>query len=413
MKQIFVYENWRGVSSTLIGTLYVENLRGKEICSFEYDNEWLKNSGGFILDPDLSLFKGRQFAPVDKELFGIFEDSCPDRWGRTLMDRRESILARAESRKPRSLTESDYLLGVHDMSRMGALRFKTNKNEAFLSDNSDMAAPPWVALRKLNDAVTALENDPIHSDKWLQMLIAPGSSLGGARPKANVVDPDGSLWIAKFPSKNDKTNCSAWEKSVYELAEMCGLTVSESRLEKFSKYGSTFLVKRFDRNFDRRIHFTSAMALLGGKDGENNYGYTDIVSFIKSAGANPKKDLVELWKRIVFNILVSNTDDHLRNHGFLLSEKGWVLSPLFDVNPNPYGEYLSLNITETDSALSLELALEASELYGMSSATAKKDIVEMKKIVSENWRQIATKNGISRSEQSFMESAFVAAEKFF
>lgn len=411
MKQIFVYENWRGVSPTLIGTLYVENSRGKEICSFEYDNEWLKNTSGFILDPDLSLFKGRQFAPVDKELFGIFEDSCPDRWGRTLMDRRESILARAESRKPRSLTESDYLLGVHDMSRMGALRFKTNKNEAFLSDNSDMAAPPWVALRKLNDAVIALENDPIHSDKWLQMLIAPGSSLGGARPKANVVAPDGSLWIAKFPSKNDKTNCSAWEKSVYELAEMCGLTVSESRLEKFSKYGSTFLVKRFDRNFDRRNHFTSAMALLGGKDGENNYGYTDIASFIKSAGANPKKDLVELWKRIVFNILVSNTDDHLRNHGFLLSEKGWVLSPLFDVNPNPYGEYLSLNITETESALSLELALEASEMYGMSSATAQKDIAEMKKTVSENWRQIATKNGISRSEQSFMESAFSNAEK--
>ena len=293
---------------------------------------------------------------------------------------------------------------------LGALRFKTNEKGAFLSDNSDMAAPPWVALRKLNDAVTALENDPIHSDKWLQMLIAPGSSLGGARPKANVVAPDGSLWIAKFPSKNDKTNCSAWEKSVYELAGMCGLTVSESRLEKFSKYGSTFLVKRFDRDFDRRIHFTSAMALLGGKDGENNYGYTDIASFIKSAGANPKKDLVELWKRIVFNILVSNTDDHLRNHGFLLSEKGWIFSPLFDVNPNPYGEYLSLNISETDSTLSLELALDASELYGISSATAKKYITEMKNVVSENWRPIATKNGISRSEQSFMESAFSAAD---
>lgn len=246
MKQILVYENWLRAAPTRIGTLFVEGARGKEVCSFEYDNEWLKHSGSFMLDPDLSLFKGRQFAPVGKELFGIFKDSCPDRWGRTLMDRRESIIARSESRKPRKLMESDYLLGVHDMSRMGALRFKANEEGPFLSDDSDMAAPPWVALRKLNDAVAAFESDTTHSDKWLQMLIAPGSSLGGARPKANVISPDGCLWIAKFPSKNDKINCGAWEKTVYELAEMCGLNVSESRLEKFSRYGSTFLVKRFD-----------------------------------------------------------------------------------------------------------------------------------------------------------------------
>ena len=185
MKQILVYENWLRAAPTRIGTLFVEGARGKEVCSFEYDNEWLKHSGSFMLDPDLSLFKGRQFVPVGKELFGIFEDSCPDRWGRTLMDRRESIIARSESRKPRKLMESD------------------------------MAAPPWVALRKLNDAVAAFESDTTHSDKWLQMLIAPGSSLGGARPKANVIAPDGSLWIAKFPSKNDKINCGAWEKTVY------------------------------------------------------------------------------------------------------------------------------------------------------------------------------------------------------
>lgn len=153
MKQILVYENWRSETPTLIGRLFIEGTRGKEVCSFEYDSKWLKQSSGFILDPDLSLFNGRQFAPVGKELFGIFEDSCPDRWGRTLMDRREMILARSESRKPRSLTESDYLLGVHDMSRMGALRFKTEESGPFLSDNSDLAAPPWVALRELNDAV--------------------------------------------------------------------------------------------------------------------------------------------------------------------------------------------------------------------------------------------------------------------
>lgn len=408
MKQILVYENWLRAAPTRIGTLFVEAARGKEVCSFEYDNEWLKHSGSFMLDPDLSLFKGRQFVPVGKELFGIFEDSCPDRWGRTLMDRRESIIARSESRKPRKLMESDYLLGVHDMSRMGALRFKANEDGPFLSDDSDMAAPPWVALRKLNDAVAAFESDTTHSDKWLQMLIAPGSSLGGARPKANVIAPDGSLWIAKFPSKNDKINCGAWEKTVYELAEMCGLNVSESRLEKFSRYGSTFLVKRFDRESGRRIHFTSALALLGHTDGDDDCGYTEIASFIKSAGAAPKKDLLELWKRIVFNILVSNTDDHLRNHGFLLSEKGWTLSPLFDVNPNPYGEFLSLNISDSDSTLSLELAQDVCELYGLPAAKAKATITEMQKIVCANWRKTATRNGISRNEQSFMESSFAS-----
>lgn len=252
MKQILVYENWRSETPTLIGRLFIEGTRGKEVCSFEYDSKWLKQSSGFILDPDLSLFNGRQFAPVGKELFGIFEDSCPDRWGRTLMDRREMILARSESRKPRSLTESDYLLGVHDMSRMGALRFKTEESGPFLSDNSDLAAPPWVALRELNDAVADFEKDPNKADKWMQMLIAPGSSLGGARPKANVVAPDGSLWIAKFPSKKDKINCSAWEETAYELAKMCGLSVVDCCLEKFSKFGSTFLVKRFDRELDRR-----------------------------------------------------------------------------------------------------------------------------------------------------------------
>ena len=351
MKRILVYENWRKKEPTLIGNLYIEGVKGKEVCSFEYDSGWLKDSDNLQLDPDLSLFKGRQFAPAEKQLFGIFEDSCPDRWGRTLMDRREAAIARAESRKPRSLTESDYLLGVHDKSRMGALRFKLEDSEQFLSDNSEMAAPPWIALRKLNDAVAEFENDKARSDKWLQMLIAPGSSLGGARPKANVIAPDGSLWIAKFPSRNDKSNCGAWEKTIYELAGMCGLSVVESKLEKFSKIGSTFLVKRFDR------------------------------------------------------------DDHLRNHGFLLTAKGWTLSPVFDVNPNPYGENLSLNVTENDSTISTELALETCEFFGMPCAKAKSTIAEMRRTVKENWQLIANTNGIPRSEQAFMAPAFAEAEK--
>lgn len=409
-KTIFVYENWSSQEPVLIGKLYVDNSKGKEVFSFEYDNDWLTNTEKlFMLDPTLALYKGRQYAPLDSSLFGVFTDSAPDRWGRVLMNRREAILARKEERKPNKLLESDYLLGVYDEARMGALRFSLVENE-FLSNDEEMAVPAWTSLRTLEEASRKFEEDETSfSDKWLKQLLGPGSSLGGARPKATIKDVDGSLWIAKFPSNNDSQNIGAWEKVVHDLAKLCGLNVPESKLEKFSNRGDTFLVKRFDRDGERRIHFASAMTMLGKKDGasgSDGTSYLDIVSFIKSNGSSPKEDLIELWKRVVFNMAVSNTDDHLRNHGFILDKNGWRLSPLYDVNPVSSGNELSLNINEFDSTISKELALETAKYYGITEKDAIRYLNEIVEVVNSNWERIARGYGISRSSIETMRPAF-------
>jgi serine/threonine-protein kinase HipA len=410
-KTIYVYENWRTEVPSLIGILRASFVRGVESFSFEYAPEWLSSDeSSYPLDPDLSLYKGRQYAPLDKKLFGLFADSCPDRWGRLLMTRKEAIEARKEDRKPRKLTDSDFLLGVYDESRMGALRFSLEEGGEFVSNERAYATPPWISLRTLENASIAFENDDSGLDeRWLQELLAPGSSLGGARPKATVQASDGALWIAKFPSKHDESNTGAWEKAVHELARRCSLDVPESKLETFSQNGSTFLVKRFDRDGKRRIHFASAMTLLGKTDGASSAdgtSYLDIAAFIRANGAEPKHDLKELWKRIVFNMAVSNTDDHLRNHGFLLTPSGWKLSPLFDVNPSPFGDRLSLNITELDNSIDPELALEVSEYFGLSKSEAEKAAAEIVTTVQENWVRIAERFGLSRGAVEYMRSAF-------
>ncbi len=407
-KKIYVYENWSNKEPQKIGTLYVDLSKGKEIFSFEYEENWLKNPFAFVLDPDLALYGGRQYVPLNKALFGIFSDSAPDRWGRVLMDRRESISAKKEGRKAQKLLESDYLLGVYDGSRMGGLRFSLEEGGEFLSNDKKMAAPPWTSLRTLEEAARNFEKEEISfSDKWLQQLIGPGSSLGGARPKASVRDVDGSLWIAKFPSKHDTYNNAAWEKVVHDLAALCGLNVPPSKLEKFSRYGDTFLVKRFDRIGERRLHFSSAMTMLGRVDGESSSAsYLELAEFLRASGAMPKRDLIELWKRIVFNMAVSNTDDHLRNHGFILQDGGWSLSPLYDVNPNPTGEYLSLNVSENDSSIALELALETAKYYGLANDKANAIAKEIIKIVNENWQKSAKSYGIPRSDIENMRSSF-------
>ena len=412
-KIIYVYFDWYN-SPTLLGRLFVDVNRGKEAFSFEYDKKWIQmcEIGDFpnvSLDPDLPLFSGRQYLPLGKKIFGVLSDSCPDRWGRLLMQRREAIVAKQEERKPKSLTESEFLLGVYDETRMGALRFSLDEDGTFLSSDKELAAPPWTKLRTLESASLAFESSGNKDEeKWLKQLLAPGSSLGGARPKASVLAPDASLWIAKFPSKNDEWNTGAWEMVTHALAIKCDLNVPDAKLENFSSQGSTFLVKRFDRNGNKRIHFSSAMTLLGKTDGEGSEGtsYLDIASFIKSHGASPKRDLNELWKRIVFNMAVSNTDDHLRNHGFILSKNGWILSPLYDVNPNIYGENLSLCVSENDSAISFELALSVAEYFYISSSEAISYVDKVKSTVETEWREIATKYKLSRSAISFMEPAF-------
>lgn len=256
----------------------------------------------------------------------------------------------------------------------------------------------------------AFENDNTGlEEKWLKQLIAPGSSLGGARPKASVMAPDGSLWIAKFPSKHDDFNSGAWEMVAHDLAMKCGLNVPEAKVEKFSKLGTTFLVKRFDRVGAQRIHFSSAMTMLGKKDGANatdGSSYLEIVSFLKADGAKPKRDLEELWKRIVFSMAVSNTDDHFRNHGFILSDEGWELSPLYDVNPDIYGEYLSLNVDADNSSIDFELAVQAAPYYGIGKKYAVQEVDKIKNTVRENWKELAKKYGISRGEIERMSPAF-------
>lgn len=410
-KKIFVYENFSSVEPQLMGTLFVDHIRGRENYSFAYDKNWIKNSSYAIsLDPDLQMLDGRQHPFGGKDIFGIFADSSPDRWGRVLMTRRERIIADQEGRKPKKLLNSDFLLGVYDETRMGAIRFKLDEDGPFLSDDDKTPTPPWTSLRTLEEAARQFENDESGLEqKWVKQLIKPGSSLGGARPKATVVDTEGNLWIAKFPSKHDEFNVGAWEKVVHDLAKMCGLHVPESKLTSFSKYGSTFLVKRFDRDGDRRIHFASAMTMLGKQDGASaadGTSYLDIVSFIKSNGAQPKKDLVELWKRIVFSMAVSNTDDHLRNHGFILTKNGWCLSPMYDVNPIPEGYELSLCVNEDDPTISIELAIETAPYFDINKQDAAAMAKEIVLTVRNSWEKTAEKCGFSWAAIERMRPAF-------
>lgn len=411
-KTIFVYDDFSTELPVLMGSLYVNVIKGGESYSFEYDKEWLRKTGlTLTLDPELMPYSGRQY-PTGKNIFGLFADASPDRWGRVLMNKRERILAEKEGRKPSKLYDSDYLLGVYDETRMGGIRFKANQEGPFLSDDKETAAPPWATLRTLEEASRNFENDETGlTEKWLNQLIKPGSSLGGARPKATVVDTKDQLWIAKFPSKNDENDTGAWEMVAHDLAALCGLNVPEAKLEKFSPLGSTFLIKRFDRMGSKRVHFASAMTLLGKTDGASaadGSSYLDIAAFIKSYGAQPKKDLVELWKRIVFNMAVTNTDDHLRNHAFILTDKGWILSPLYDVNPVPYGDELSLNVDEEDNSISIDLAVQTAVRFGISESDAEAQAEEILEIVRENWEKTAAGYGLSRRQIEEMRPAFSA-----
>ncbi|WP_298954767.1 type II toxin-antitoxin system HipA family toxin [uncultured Nonlabens sp.] len=413
-REILVYAHWVGFNEpTLMGILYASLNKGKELFSFEYNAEWLKLKEATAIDPDLQLFSGPQYLNVDKSNFGIFLDSSPDRWGRLLMRRKEAALARKEERKQRNLFESDYVLGVFDANRMGALRFKTAIDGAFLDDNAQMAAPPWTALRDLEYASLQLERDDAPDDpeylQWLNMLMAPGSSLGGARPKANVQDTDGSLWIAKFPSGNDDKDIGAWEQLIYEMAIQCGIDMAESRIQKFSHHQHTFITKRFDRTADgQRIHFASAMTLLGYTDGvdhQDGVSYLDLVEFLMKNGAEIDEDLIKLWTRIVFNICVSNTDDHLRNHGFILTDAGWILSPAYDINPIEGGNGLKLNIDSEDNSQNLDLALSVAPYFRLDQEDAQLIIDRILNVVS-SWQVFAKKIGLSRAEIERMSACF-------
>ncbi len=395
-----------------LGKLYVGNIKGKDIFSIELSSDYLKSKySKEKIDPEIENYIGRQYMSSDKTIFGFLSDASPDRWGRVLIRKKESELAKKENRKPRQLSEVDYLLGVYDESRMGALRLKLDYDGDFLASSKEEIVPPWVYLRTLEEYALRFDNDEEIDDKWIKNLLLPGSSLGGARPKATVYSPSGDLWIAKFPSKKDNYDVGAWEAVAYELAKICGLNISDFKAEKFSKYGTTFLTKRFDRNGGKRVHFISFMTLLNAKDGESeNYSYIDLASYIKSNSSRPNYDLKELWKRIVFNMSITNIDDHLRNHGVLLRENGIELSPLYDINPTPYGDRLSLNITSNDNIIDANNLLSTYMFYNLSKDEAIKLYNDVVTKVNLNWRKVAKSYNISNTSIEEMSQAFSLKE---
>ena len=409
--EIYVYAGWE--SNRKIGTIFVDMLNGSEVVAFAYEPQWLQIHPGLILDPTLEQTPYRAYS-YDKMLFGAFQDSCPDRWGRRLIDRRESIYAAKENRRPRRFMETDYMLGLQDICRSGGFRFKTDENGDFLG-NDGLSVPPVSTIRELEQISLGYENG--NDDRWIQQLVNPGSSLGGARPKANVRDTDGSLWIAKFPSKYDDYDVGAWEKVVHDLAGKCGIRIPESRLCRYSDLGSTFLVKRFDREYDRdgnekRIHFASAMTMLGMRDGHTDKtGFLDLADAVSRLTINSDSELEQLFKRVVFDIAISNQDDHLRNHGFLLTDNKWTLSPSYDMNPVYNADYLSMYIDFDDGRRSFDKALETAVYYHLTEEEAKQIIKSIVGTVADLWQSLASKYGINESDRKLMAPAFELAQK--
>lgn len=407
--EIYVYADWEEFSTPmLVGILRSTIIKTKEHFSFNYDKGWLHSKYAQQIDPDLKLYSGEQHSE-DSKNFRVFLDSCPDRWGRLLMKRREAIFARQEKRRPNVLNEVNYLLGVHDRYRLGALRFKRTIDGDFMDNDEKLAAPPISSLRELEHAANQVEDNGDTTDpaylKWLNMLMSPGSSLGGARPKASVVDEHEQLWIAKFPSTHDDYDIAAWEFVTYKLAVAAGIDMAECRIDKFESHHHTFLTKRFDRTPETRLHFTSAMTQLGYYDGEYDASYLELAQFLWENGSNTKADLAQLWRRIVFNIAVSNIDDHLRNHGFIYYNDGWILSPAYDINPVTPAKGLHLNITENDNSLDYELAMEVIEFFQLEHSEAESIKSQVLKQVGK-WQEVASKAGISRGEQQLMAPAF-------
>ena len=408
---VWVYAHWQGMPDPKwIGILSSQQAKGKTTFSFAYNPAWLNSTEQILHDTDISWYKGPQF-PGNKTNFGVFLDSMPDRWGRTLLKRRAAQLAQKSGHPPEVLYDIDFLLGVYDESRMGALRFKLDPEGPFLDDEAGWSIPPWSSARNLQHAANKIETAQAldELEEWLAMLIAPGSSLGGARPKANVSDEKGHPWIAKFPSANDDIDKGAWEYLAYRLALEAGIDMAPSKLEKLSGSHHTFFTKRFDRHLGERIHFASAMTMTG-RDEEALRGetpsYLEIAEFIHFSCIEVKENLRKLWTRIAFNIAVSNTDDHLRNHGFLLSRQGWVLAPAYDINPSVDKKGLALNIDADDNSLDFELVKSIGDYFQLGSGEMAEILSQIKR-ATKRWPIIAKEVGIPRIEQELMERAFI------
>jgi serine/threonine-protein kinase HipA len=401
-RNVLVYVDLDG-EPQLVGRLWGRVRKGRESATFEYDNAWLKHPARFPLEPALALGTGPLHTAAGRRIFGAIGDSAPDRWGRVLIQRDERRKAREENRAPHTLGEIDYLLAVGDIARQGALRFAEQEGGPFLA--AGVQIPPLIRLAALLNAALRVTADK-DTDEDLKLLLAPGSSLGGARPKASVIDHDGNLSIAKFPQQNDLVRVSAWEAVALTLAAKAGIPTPDWRLEKVGDR-DVLLLRRFDRQDGKRIPFLSAMSMLDALDGDP-HSYLEIADAIRQYGASAEEDCAQLWRRVVFNILISNSDDHLRNHGFLYGAGGWRLAPAYDLNPVPLDikpRVLTTAIDEVDGTASLDLALETAAHYKLTPAQARTIMRAVGAAVSE-WRDTAKSIGLSSAEIDRISSAF-------
>ena len=413
MRKIYVYADFDWLkTAVLVGELGYESLRGTDSYSFCYDHNWLRQYSDLYLSADINNYTGLQFTQPDRDIFGCFGDALPDRWGRLLLNRREQIRAQEEKRPVRKLSSYDYLLGIDDYSRMGGFRFKESPDGEFINCDATLRIPPLTDIQVLVAASMEVEKSEernlLPDKKWLLQLVHPGTSLGGARPKAGVLNEEGELCVAKFPSRNDEYDIGLWEHLSHLLAKEAGVEAAETQAIATGEKYHTLLSKRFDRTTDgRRKHFASAMTLLGLTDGCNaqtGNGYLDIVDFILQHCCDVEANLQQLYRRVAFNIAIHNSDDHFRNHGFLLTPKGWTLSPAYDLNPT-FNDHQSLLINATTNRSDLQLLLASSEEYMIGKEEATRIIEEVKDGVSQ-WRSMATRIGIAKREMDLFAQVF-------
>lgn len=413
MRKIYVYADFDWLkTAVLVGELGYESLRGTDSYSFCYDHNWLRQYSDLYLSADINNYTGLQFTQPDRDIFGCFGDALPDRWGRLLLNRREQIRAQEEKRPVRKLSSYDYLLGIDDYSRMGGFRFKESPDGEFINCDATLRIPPLTDIQVLVAASMEVEKSEernlLPDKKWLLQLVHPGTSLGGARPKAGVLNEEGELCVAKFPSRNDEYDIGLWEHLSHLLAKEAGVEAAETQAIATGEKYHTLLSKRFDRTTDgRRKHFASAMTLLGLTDGCNaqtGNGYLDIVDFILQHCCDVEANLQQLYRRVAFNIAIHNSDDHFRNHGFLLTPKGWTLAPAYDLNPT-FNDHQSLLINATTNRSDLQLLLASSEEYMISKEEATRIIEEVKDGVSQ-WRSMATRLGIAKREMDLFAQVF-------
>lgn len=413
MERLLVFADFDWLDKPeLVGELCYEKLRGSESYAFRFDDNWLKFHAGIKLSEDINNYPGLQYTQPGNDIFGCFSDALPDRWGRTLLKRREQIQASEEKRAVRNLSSFDYLMGIDDFSRMGGFRLKRELDGDFINVSPSLKIPPLTELRQLvlasQEVEKSEENDVLPEKKWIAQLIQPGTSLGGARPKAGVLDDSGNLCIAKFPSRKDDYDTGLWEHFSHLLARKAGIYAAQTKvLGGLGKY-HTLLSKRFDRTDEgKRIHFASSMSLIGLRDGDNaqgGYGYLNIVDFILQSCCDVEKNLQELYRRVAFNICIGNSDDHFRNHGFLLTPRGWTLSPAYDMNPT-LNEYQSLLINESSNKADIRTLLESCESYMIKKEVAENIILQVQAAVA-GWENLAVLLQIPAREVTMFKDRF-------